>query len=145
MGHIVSAIGVAVNSEKVQCMLEWPKHTTIKALRGFLDLTRYYRKFVVGYGKIVAPLIDMLKNDSFTWSSTTEATFDELLQAMATTPVLALPNFVKPFFIECDASGCGIGAVLMREGCQIAYSLIWKKNLGMSIYDKEMLAIVFVV
>lgn len=60
LGHIVSTTGVAVNPEKVQCMLEWPKHTTIKALRGFIGLTGYYHKFVVGYGKINVPLTDML-------------------------------------------------------------------------------------
>ncbi|KAH9671466.1 hypothetical protein KPL70_017386 [Citrus sinensis] len=147
LGHIVSATGVAVNPEKVQCMLEWPKPTTIKTLRGFLGLTGYYRKFVAGYGKIAAPLTDMLKQDSFTWSPTTEAAFDELRQAMASTPVLALPNFTKPFSIECDASSRGIGAVLMQEGRPLAYisKALSGKNLAMSTYDKEMLAIVFAV
>ncbi|XP_052291764.1 uncharacterized protein LOC127900631 [Citrus sinensis] len=147
LGHIVSATGVAVNPEKVQCMLEWPKPTTIKTLRGFLGLTGYYRKFVTGYGKIAAPLTNMLKQDSFTWNPTAEAAFDELRQAMASTPVLALPNFTKPFSIECDASGRGIGAVLMQEGRPLAYisKALFGKNLAMSTYDKEMLAIVFAV
>ncbi|KAH9657900.1 hypothetical protein KPL70_023267 [Citrus sinensis] len=129
----------------VQCMLEWPKPTTIKTLRGFFGLTGYYRKFVAGYGKITAPLTDMLKQDSFTWSPTAEAVFDELRQAMASTPVLALPNFTKPFSIECDASGRGIRAVLMQEDHPIAYisKALSGKNLAMSTYDKEMLAIVF--
>ncbi|KAK9213952.1 hypothetical protein WN944_005938 [Citrus x changshan-huyou] len=121
LGHIVSATGVAVNPKKVQCVLKWPKPTTIKTLRGFLGLTGYYRKFVAGYGKIAAPLTDMLKQDSFTWSPIAEAAFDELRQAMASTPVLALLNYTKPFSIECDSSGRGIGAVLMQEGCPLAY------------------------
>ena len=89
----------------------------------------------------------MLKQDSFTWSPTAEAVFDELRQAMASTPVLALPNFTKPFFIECDASGRGIGAVLMQKGRPLAYisKALSGKNLAMSTYDKEMLAIVFAV
>ncbi|KAH9660390.1 hypothetical protein KPL70_024180 [Citrus sinensis] len=139
LGHIVYATRVAVNPEKVQCMLEWPKPTTIKTLRGFLGLTGYYRKFVVRYGKIAAPLTDMLKQDSFTWSPTAEAAFDELRQAMASTPVLALPNFTKPFSIECDASGRGIGPVLMQEGRPLAYisKALSRKNLAMSTYDKN--------
>ncbi|KAL9459867.1 hypothetical protein AB3S75_003133 [Citrus x aurantiifolia] len=89
----------------------------------------------------------MLKQDSFTWSPTAEAAFDELRQAMASTPVLALPNFTKPFSIECDTSGRGIGAVLMQESRPLAYisKALSGKTLAMSTYDKEMLAIVFVV
>ncbi|KAL9409853.1 hypothetical protein AB3S75_048140 [Citrus x aurantiifolia] len=89
----------------------------------------------------------MLKQDSFTWSPTAEAAFDKLRQAMASTPVLALPNFTKPFSIECDAFSRGIGAVLMQEGPPLAYisKALSGKNLATSTYDKEMLAIVFAV
>lgn len=52
-------------------MLEWPKPTTTKALRGFLGLMRYYKKFVSNYGKIIVPLTDKLKKDSFHWTLTT--------------------------------------------------------------------------
>jgi hypothetical protein len=62
---------------------------------------------------------------------------------VSTTPVLATPDFSKPFIIECDASGFEIEALLMQDGHPIAFESkkLNKKECLQSTYNEEMLAI----
>ncbi|KAL0324566.1 UNVERIFIED_CONTAM: Retrovirus-related Pol polyprotein from transposon [Sesamum calycinum] len=128
-------------------MKNWPVPTSVKALRGFLGLTGYYRKFIKGYGSISKPLTLLLKKDTFNWNLEAEAAFNHLKEVMVRAPVLALPNFSKPFIVETDACGKGIGAVLMQEGRLIAYlsKALAAKNMGLSTYEKEFLALLLAV
>lgn len=88
----------------------------------------------------------MLKRDSFKWNLAAEAAFQKLKEAMTQAPVLALLDFSKQFIVECDASGSGVGAVLMQERPIAFYShALQGKNLLLSTYEKEILALVLAV
>lgn len=110
-------------------------------------MTGYYWKFIPQFGKIVSPLTVLIKNDSFKWSTEATIAFNNLKQAMLSPQVLALPDFNKPFVIESDASGHGIGAVLQQEGRPIAFTskALCPRNQALSAYEREMLAIIHAV
>lgn len=144
LGHIITAHGVKADPRKIQSMLEWPIPKTLKALRGFLGLIGYYRKFIRNYGVIAARLSDLLKKNAFAWNEIANQAFEELKGAVTQPPVLKLPDFSKTFVIECDASGRGVGAMLMQSGRPITFmsKLLKGWELLLSTYEKELFALV---
>ncbi|PNX97560.1 retrotransposon-related protein, partial [Trifolium pratense] len=147
LGHVISKAGVNVDPSKVDSVLQWPVPKNVKGVRGFLGLTGYYRKFIANYGNIAKPLTELTKKDGFQWNTAAEEAFQRLKLAVTSAPVLALPNFNLPFEIECDASGKGVGAVLMQLKHPIAYfsKAFASSKLSKSAYDKELMALVLAI
>ena len=110
-------------------------------------MTGYYRKFIKNYDQIAAPLTALLKKNAFAWSDAADLAFQHLKVAVSQPLVLALPNFNQHFIIECDASGTGLGAVLMQNQRPIAFhtQTLKGKALQLSTYEKELLALVTAV
>lgn len=148
LGHVISSAGVSIDPNKVQIIAEWPAPLLVKELRSFLGMARYYRKYVKNFGIMAKPLTNLLKKgELYVWTSETESSFQALKSALITAPVLALPDFSKPFEIETDASDKGIGAVLQQMGHPIAYvsRALGPRAQGLSTYEKECFAILLAV
>jgi hypothetical protein len=94
------------------------------------------------FGILSKPLTNLLKKNSlFIWTVDHENAFQALKSALCQSPVLALPNFAKPFSIETDASDAGVGAVLMQDGHPLAFfsKAQGPRSRGLSTYEKEFL------
>ena len=147
MGHIISKEGVEVDPKKIRAIKEWPCPTNVREVKGFLGLTRYYRKSVHNYGTIVAPLTQLLKIGGFKWTVAAQEAFTKLQQVMMTLPVLALPDFNIPFEIEIDASEFGLGAVLVQNQRPIAFysHTLATRDRSKPVYERELMAVVMAV
>lgn len=144
LGHVISASGVTMDSTKIDAVQAWPVPDTLKALRGFLGLTGYYRKFIANYGVIAAPLTALLKKDAFHWSSAATDAFNALKLALTTGLVLQLPNFAKEFVVDCDASGTGFGVVLHHGQGPIAFfsRTVAPQHAKLAAYERELIGLV---
>jgi hypothetical protein len=67
-----------------------------------------------------------------------------LKKLLTTAPVLAQPNIEKSFNVYCDASGTGIGGVLMQDGRAITYASrqLRRHEEHYPSHDLELLAVV---
>ena len=93
-------------------------------IRNFLGLERYYRKFVEGFSKLVAPFIKLTrKEEKFVWSEACQQSFDELKRKLISALVLTLSSRQDGYTMYCDASKQGLGCVLIQHENVIAYAL----------------------
>ena len=145
---MISANGIEVDSSKVDAIHNWPTPTTVGQVRSFHGLAGFYRCFVKDFSTIACPLNELTKkNVPFVWGKAQQNAFDELKKRLTEAPLLVLPNFAKTFEIECDASGLGIGGVLMQDGKPVTYysEKLDVARLNYPIYDKELYALVRVL
>lgn len=105
LSHQVSKLGIGSLEETVRAAKEFPRPHDVKALQRFLSLAVYYRKFVKGFAKIATPLYELLKKDKeWKWEERQQKSMEEIQEKLTTAPVLAHPDYIKPFIVHTDAS-----------------------------------------
>jgi len=144
LGHVVSSEGVKPDPSKVQAIMHWPLPKDVSELRSFLGLANYFRKFILRYSHIAAPLTNLIKSWPSVLPEPALNAFSQLKAALASAPVLVMPDYDKPFEVICDASGVGLGAILMQDGRVVAYESrkLSPAECNFSTTEAELLAVV---
>jgi hypothetical protein len=118
----------------------------VTEIRSFLGLAGYYRRFIEGFSTIAIPMTRLTRKETkWEWTDECEQSFQELKKRLTTAPVLTLPSGTEGFVVYSDASGKGLGCVLMQHGKVIAYASRQLKTheINYPVHDLELAAVVF--
>ena len=146
LGHFMSAEGIRVDPAKMEVVVNWKLPRSVTEVRSFLGLAGYYRRFVKGFS-IIASLLTKLfrKGVNFDWSDKFQNSFEQLKEMLVEAPVLTQPTSGKEYTLYSDASGIGLGCVLMQDGKVVAYASRQLKphEQNHPTHDLELVAVVF--
>ena len=122
LAHHVSQKGVLPSKKNLESIAQCPPPDTYTKVKSFVGLVGHYRCFIKGFAKIAAPLYDLTSGDNkdkksehVDLSPEAREAFDCLKAACLQAPNFSFPDFNKPFLLETDASGRGLGAVLSQK------------------------------
>lgn len=150
LGYIVGEGLIRPDPEKVRAIERFKYPTTAKEVRSFMGTTGWYRRFIADYATIATPICETLKKGKkFEFTKEACVAFDQLKLCLSSSPVLIHPDFSKTFYVQCDASDVGIGAVLFQEdddGIEHPIAYFSKKlsaaQKNYSVTERECLAVV---
>jgi transposase InsO family protein len=151
LGHIISGNGIRMDPAKVDAIANWPTPRTVVQLQSFLGLANYYRRFVQNYSHIAAPLTALATpaTKGWPWEEAQEAAFAALKAAIASAPIIHMPDLSQPFVVTTDASNFAVGAVLTQgTGAEERVIAFESKKLSPAetrypVHDREMLAVIY--
>ena len=131
LAHHVSQKGVLPLKKNLESIAQCPPLDTYTKVKSFVGLVGHYRCFIKGFAKIAALLYDLTsgnnkdkKSEHVDLSPKAREAFNRLKAACLQAPILSFPDFNKPFLLETDASGRGLGAVLSQKQADGQYCLI---------------------
>ena len=157
LGHLLSKDGILLNPEKVSKVKDWPILKNAKEVHSFLGLASYYRRFIPQFAKWASPLHDLIRPIAttkkrarvklpplshnlppFEWTTDHLELFNKLKDALTSAPVLAYPDYTRPFILETDASLKGLGAVLTQEDDEGNFRIISYASRMLKPYEQSM-------
>ena len=109
-----------------------------------MTTSTYLAKFIPNYSQVAAPLRILLeKGTDWHWAHQQEASFQELKDLLACSPLLQFYDPQKPSTVSVDASSKGIGGSLAPRGRPNCICLLTTSQSNYAKIEKEMLAVVF--
>ncbi|CCO35566.1 hypothetical protein RSOLAG1IB_11470 [Rhizoctonia solani AG-1 IB] len=108
--------GFSMDEKKVEAVTSWPVPKTVKQVQVFLGFVNYLRRFIPDFSSIARPLQNLTQKDKpWKWEELKDNSFQELKQCVTNQPVLVHSNPSKPYFLETNASGVAMGAILSQR------------------------------
>ncbi|QRW23068.1 Retrotransposable element Tf2 protein [Rhizoctonia solani] len=150
LGIVISPAGFSMDQKKIEAVTTWPAPKTVKQVQAFLGFVNYLRRFIPNFSLVACPLHNLTKKETpWLWDITEEQAFQELKALVTKAPVLIHSNPNLPYYLETDASGVAMGAILSQRGADnqlhpIAYmskSFSGAKT-NYDTHNKELLAII---
>ena len=122
LAHHVNKNGVKPSKKNVASIIAHSPPKTYTNIQSLTGVVGHYRHFIKGFMHIAAPLYDLFSGDNKDKKSEPVELSPEALEAFnilkercVNAPVLSFPDFKKPFLLETDASGKGLGALLSQK------------------------------
>ncbi len=148
LGHVISEHSIEVDPDRVKAMTNLPPPQDVKSVRRFIGMVQFCHKFVKDLNIILAPMYDLLKNNTrFVWSSECQAAFEKMKTILCQPPVLYSPSSHDKFVLDTDASDIGLGGCLkaVNNNGTFIVGYCSKKfvdhEIGWNIVEKEAFAI----
>ena len=135
---------------KTVAIKDWPVPTNLKELCSFIGFCNFYRMFIANFSQIAHPLHLLTKKDQeYVWEEAQQQAFQEMKNWLTLSPVLRLPDLLKPFLVQTDASKLGTGAVLLQKDdagvshpCAYLSQALVGAEQNYQVYDLELLAVI---
>ena len=154
LGFRINAYGHSIDPNHIKKASNWPIPTTGKQIQAFLGFVNYFREHILLISNLMAPLDSLRFTKKIIpseWTKDHKESFETLKEILLTAPLLAYPDFSKPFFIATDASNVGIGAVIYqydnehnsKKYISFQARALTKSERNYSATKRELLGIVF--
>ncbi|KAF8674998.1 hypothetical protein RHS04_06772 [Rhizoctonia solani] len=150
LGIVISPAGFSMDQKKIEAVMSWLHPKTVKQVQAFLGFVNYLQRFIPNFSSIARPLHNLTwKETPWSWGNPEEGAFQELKNLVMQSPVLIHSNLELPYYLETDASGVAMGAILSQRGTNnwlhpIAYmsKSFSGAEANYDTHNKELLAII---
>lgn len=146
MGQIISGEGVRPDSDNIRAVAEIEVPTNKTELLRILGLVKFFSKFIPNLSQLTTNLRELTKkNIVFSWTEKHDSELNILKSLITSSPLLKIFDPNLEITIQCDASGDGLGCVLLQKGHPVSFAsrCLTKAEKRYAQIEKELLAIVF--
>ncbi|QRW18529.1 Retrotransposable element Tf2 protein [Rhizoctonia solani] len=150
LGIVISPARFSMDQKKIEAVTLWPQPKTVKQVQAFLGFVNYLCWFIPNFSSVAQPLHNLTKKETpWSWGSPEEEAFLELKSLVTQLLVLIHSNPNLPYYLETDALGVAMGAILSQKGPDNRLHPITYMSKSFSgakanydTHDKELLAII---